>query len=489
MRFIDRFFGRKKRSVSKTVRSSRRGAFDSWLRLELLEERALLHGVAAASAAAPATHFALYASQNVVAGSPAGLEVVALDASNHVVRDYTGTVSLGSTGTGDTLPASYTFTSSDHGAHLFSVTLATGGSPDTITATDTATPPDTGSITVNVNPAPVATHFAVLAKANATVGTSDSVLVVALDASNHPVPNFTGTVTLTDTTDTTVAPVSYQFQASDHGAHVFQVTFNSTGSQVLSASDTATPPDTGTITINVNPAPVATHFAVLANPNATVGTPDSVLVVALDASNRPVPNFTGTVTLTDTTDTTVAPASYTFQAGDHGTHVFQMTFNSTGAQVLSATDTATPPDTGTITINVNPAQVATQLFVLAPQNAIEGKQVPVLVAALDSANHLVTGYTGTVTLTDTSDATVAPITYTFQASDHGVHIFWVTLNTSGTQTLTATDGNGLKGTASVNVIVPPSHTSGSGSTGGSGGSQTPGGPTITAVAANQGRRR
>jgi hypothetical protein len=56
--------------------------------------------------------------------------------------------------------------------------------------------------------------------------------------------------------------------------------------------------------------------------------------------------------------------------------------------VLAASDTATPPDTGTITINANPAPVATELFVVAPQHAIVGVKVPVIVAALDASNHL-----------------------------------------------------------------------------------------------------
>jgi hypothetical protein len=51
--------------------------------------------------------------------------------------------------------------------------------------------------------------------------------------------------------------------------------------------------------------------------------------------------------------------------------------------------------------------------------------------------------------------TISPITYTFQASDHGIHIFWITFNTTGSQTLTATDGGGLSGTATTNIIAKP----------------------------------
>jgi hypothetical protein len=147
MKFFDRFLSRKSRHTTKTTRSGRRNRFGSRLRLESLEQRALLHGVGA-STSDPATHLALFAPQNVIAGNQTGLEVVALDASNHIARSYTGTVSFASTGSsGDTLPSKYTFAGSDHGIHIFLVTFNTSG-PQTLTATDGGGL--TGSATVNV---------------------------------------------------------------------------------------------------------------------------------------------------------------------------------------------------------------------------------------------------------------------------------------------------------------------------------------------------
>src|SRR5579883_3235426 len=108
-------------------------------------------------ASAPATHFLVVTPESTSAGSSTPVEVIALDASNHLDRDYTGTVALTSTGAGDTLPANYTFTSSDRGIHIFSVTPAAAGS-DTVTATDTTTASVTGSATVTVNAASTTTR-------------------------------------------------------------------------------------------------------------------------------------------------------------------------------------------------------------------------------------------------------------------------------------------------------------------------------------------
>ncbi len=62
--------------------------------------------------------------------------------------------------------------------------------------------------------------------------------------------------------------------------------------------------------------------------------------------------------------------------------------------------------------------------------------------ALDLYKNIATGYTGAVKLTSTSVGTLGSV-YTFTTSganpDNGIHTFSVTLNSGGTQTITATD--------------------------------------------------
>jgi hypothetical protein len=91
-----------------------------------------------------ATHLLVVAPRHIAAGVPTRLTVVALDASNHVVSGYTGTVHFTSTDGSATLPADYTFTAADHGSHTFSVTFGSDGA-QTVTATDTADASITGS--------------------------------------------------------------------------------------------------------------------------------------------------------------------------------------------------------------------------------------------------------------------------------------------------------------------------------------------------------
>ncbi|HUY90527.1 MAG TPA: hypothetical protein VMV10_17450 [Pirellulales bacterium] len=450
--------GRSSRRLSRTFKP-RTPIGRTWLRLENLEQRALLDGGGfLLPAAGPATHFALWAPPNETVGSQTPLEVVALDASNHVARNYAGTVSFASTDSNTTLPTDYTFAASDHGHHLFQFTPGVEGS-ETISATDSADSTISGNITVNVDPAPVATHFLVYAPEDTTVGSSTNILVVALDASNHRVDGYTGTVTLTTDDPGVSAPLTYTFTSSDHGFHVFQEKFATAGTRTVTATDDSTPPLTGTASINVNPAPVATHFLVYAPENTTVGKATNIVVVALDASNHRVDGYTGTVTLTTSDTGATVPASYTFTSSDHGIHVFQVTFASTGTQTVNVADDSTPPLTGTASINVNPAPVATHFAIFAKRPVVSGQPFTLEVVALDASNHRVPNYTGTVRLTSSVSGETLPAAYTFTAADEGEHEFQVTLNTTGADTLTASDGT-LSGGVTVNVQSAPSGTSG-----------------------------
>jgi hypothetical protein len=323
--------------------------------LEALEDRTVLDGGLPwgppSGSALPATHFLLLAPEQTRVGQQTPVDVVALNAANHIVTNYTGTVHLTSTGGGDTLPADYTFTAADHGRHLLFVTPGTAGT-DTVTATDTKTSSITGSVSVQVNAAAVATHFVVVAPENVQAGQSTPVLIAALDASNHVVPNYTGTVALTSSDGSAVLPANYTFAAGDHGVHVFQVTFASTGPQTVTATDTADKTVTGMVSVTVNPPAVATHFVVVTPEQTQAGKATPVLVVALDASNHVVRDYTGTVQLTSSDTTATLPASYTFQAGDHGFHVFDVTFAAAGSQTVTATDTANKSVNGTATVLV-----------------------------------------------------------------------------------------------------------------------------------------
>src|SRR5262249_17767161 len=125
-----------------------------------------------------------------------------------------------------------------------------------------------------------------------------------------------------------------------------------------------------------------------------------------------------------------------------------------GNQTVTATDTANGSVTGSATETVV-AAAATHLAVSAPVNATAGTPFTVTVTAQDAYNNAASSYTRTVQFTSSDGAAALPSPYVFTALDNGTHTFTngVTLNTTGSQTVTATDSviPSITGSAAVNV--------------------------------------
>ncbi len=389
------------------------------------------------------------AAQLVVSGYPSAttagashsLTVTATDASNNTATGYLGTVHFSSSDGAAVLPPDYTFVAGDAGSHVFNVTLNTTGS-QSISATDTVTSSITGTQTgIVVGPAGAAQLVVSGYPSATTAGASHSLTVTATDASNNTATGYLGTVHFSSSDGAAVLPPDYTFVAGDAGSHVFNVTLNTTGSQSISATDTVTSSITGTQTgIVVGPAGAA-QLVVSGYPSATTaGASHSLTVTATDASNNTATGYLGTVHFSSSDGAAVLPPDYTFVAGDAGSHVFNVTLNTTGSQSISATDTVTSSITGTQTgIVVGPAGAAQLVVSGYPSATTAGASHSLTVTATDASNNTATGYLGTVHFSSSDGAAVLPPDYTFVAGDAGSHVFNVTLNTAGSQSISATD--------------------------------------------------
>ncbi len=286
-----------------------------------------------------------------------------------------------------------------------------------------------------------ATQLEVIVPENVQSGRSFDVLVEAEDASNHLATGYTGTVHFSlGTADSgATLPADYTFTASDHGFHVFHVTLSATGSQTITDTDTSNSSITDSATTTVNPAAVATQLLVVTPEQVTVGVPTNVTVIALDASGHRVPNYTGTVSFTSSDNNATLPANYTFTANDEGVHTFQVTFQTTGSQTVTATDTTSSSIAGQASTTVDAVGAVTHFGIFTLGRALAGSATPVLVVALDASNHVVANYTGTVHFTSSDSQATLPADYTFTATDHGSHLFSATFATAGRQTVSATD--------------------------------------------------
>jgi biotin carboxyl carrier protein len=302
-----------------------------------------------------------------------------------------------------------------------------------------------------------ATHLIVEAPHSVKVGQPFTIEVEALDANNRLATGYTGTIAFTlGTADAgSVLPANFTFTASDHGFEAFNVTLTTAQKETITATDTASSTIIGSATTTVNAAPAATHFLVEAPKYVAATGEFTVTVVALSANNRVATGYAGTVSLTSSDANASLPGSYTFSPGtDNGTHTFTVSLSTAESATLTATDTTTSTITGKASITAEAATAVTQFKVLSFGFALPGLPTYVLVEAMDANNHVLAGYTGTVTFTSSDASATLPANYTFTASDDGRHIFAVTFNTAGTQTLTTTDSTTAAISGSGSFYVP-----------------------------------
>jgi len=93
------------------------------------------------------------------------------------------------------------------------------------------------------------------------------------------------------------------------------------------------------------------------------------------------------------------------------------------------------------------------LTLAAPTSSAHGALFNLVVTAMDVNGTLKTNYTGAVHVSSTDTQAVLPANYTFTAADNGVHTFHITLNTSGSETVTVADTvhTDVTGSTAINV--------------------------------------
>jgi hypothetical protein len=391
----------------------------------------------------PATHYTGVIPTTATAGTAFSFSVSAVDQFGNVDTNYSGTVHFTSTDGGATLPADSTLT---NGTGTFSATLVTAGS-QTLTATDTVSPSITAtSAAIAVSPG-AATHYGGSVPGVANAGVAFSITVTALDAFGNTVPTYSGTVHFTSTDGLAVLPANSTLTS---GTGTFSVTLNSAGSQTVTATDTVTSSITTTSGAILVSAGGATHFTVSAPASATSGTSFSFTVTALDATNNVATGYSGTVHFTSSDGAAILPANSTLASG---VGTFSATLATGGNQTLTATDSVTSAITGTSGTIAVSAGAATHFTVTAPASAAPGVAFSFTVTARDATNNVATGYSGTVHFTSSDGAASLPANSTLAS---GVGTMSATLNTAGSQTITATDtvSAGITGTSgSITVSV------------------------------------
>ena len=163
-------------------------------------------------------------------------------------------------------------------------------------------------------------------------------------------------------------------------------------------------------------------------------------MTAYDAFGNVASGYIGTVALSSTDGQAVLPANFTFTALDAGSHTFSVTLETAGTKSLTAEDVVSTSLAGTeFGITVKPAAAHSLAVTGFPSADTAGDSRTVTVTAYDAYGNVATGYSGTVALTSSAAPAVLQGNFTFTSTDKGIHTLSVTLDTAGTQSISAND--------------------------------------------------
>jgi hypothetical protein len=184
------------------------------------------------------------------AGAARSVTVSAFDLNGNPDPNYTGTVHFTSSDGSANLPADYTFTAADHGVRTFNITLTAAGTQSLSVEDDKAFA--FASADVTVTPA-AASQFVILGTVETASGATNNFLVAAEDSFGNVATGYTGTVHFTSSDSAAVLPANYTFTPTDGGAHYFDITLKTAGSQSVTVTDAHAPGISGQAAVNVEP--------------------------------------------------------------------------------------------------------------------------------------------------------------------------------------------------------------------------------------------
>lgn len=174
------------------------------------------------------------------AGVAQPFTVTARDAYGNRATGYQAQVMFSATDAAATLPAPFTFTSTQAGEATFLATFATPGA-HTLSVTDNGVPALVGSQAVQVIAGPAATLVVTGLVSPSAGGAAQTVTVEAKDAAGNRALAYAGTITFGSTDGAASLPGPYVFGPADQGQKTFTdgVTLQTSGTHSVTVTDTA----------------------------------------------------------------------------------------------------------------------------------------------------------------------------------------------------------------------------------------------------------
>jgi FG-GAP-like repeat/Dockerin type I domain len=390
-------------------------------------------------------------------GDPTQYVVTAVNVAGQTVNNYSGTVHFTSNDPAAILPADMTLT---NGVGTVSATFKTSGN-QYLRATDSANHDITGtSADFSIGlPGPVPDHFGFTgAPSSPVAGASFNVTVTAYDSSNHILTGYRGVVHFTSTDTGAILPADYTFTVADAGIRTLGVTLTTAGAQAVTVGVV------GNAKLNATQSGITVKagtlsklaLTALSSGSQTAGLGFFATLTATDAYGNTVAGYTGTVHFSSSDTQAVLPSDYTFVAANNGTRVFSIILQTAGSESITASDVSNSSLTSTLNESVAPSFPASLLMTSSPDTAA-GAVHSFSVTVVDPYGNTTANYAGTVSFSSSDTQADLPANYTFGAGDAGVHTFNVTMNTAGSQTISAIDttNKSIAGVSNAITVFAP----------------------------------
>ncbi|MGA2649522.1 MAG: putative Ig domain-containing protein [Terracidiphilus sp.] len=314
--------------------------------------------------------------------------------------------------------------------------FGTGGSYPIIITAANGTTNATQNFTLTVNQAP-------------SITSGSGTTFTASAAGSFTVTTATGTFPTATFSETGNLPSGVTFVDHGNGTATISGTAGLAGSYpiTITAQNGVLPNGTQTFTLTVNPG-AATHLVIPGGPEPFY-TAFGFTITAEDAAGNVATSYNGTVAFTSSDPGFVNLGPITLVNGQ-GTQTGVL--KTAGTDTITATDTTNPSITGTGIFTIQPG-AATHIGLIAPPSTHVGSPISVTLTAYDLYGNVATSYGGTVVFTSSDPSAILPGS---SAITNGTGTFSATMETVGSQTITATDSvNSLSAsTGSISVSVP-----------------------------------
>ena len=380
-----------------------------------------------------------------VSGLAQNIVVSAVDAFDNVDPNFLGTVTLTSSDPAATLPSPLIYGSANAGSRTWVVTFNSAGFQNLHASGPGGMAGTLSSLSVS---AANVVGFFVSGIANLLAGQGGNVTITAIDAFANPVAGYVGTVRFSSTDAVAALPGASYLYPGDQGSKTFPLALYTAGSQAVTVTDATHPHVQGTQS-NIQVQVRASRFKVTAPSVVAAAVGFNITVAATDVYGNIDPNYTGTVILSSSDAAAVLPGgNIVFVSGDHGQKTIAgiVLYTAGNNQAISANDVVAALSGARMGITVTVGGV-THFQVTTPTTLDAGSLFATRIAALDDANNVVTGYSGTVLLSTNNNQATLPSSVTLAPADGGnILIADCALREAGTgYAIVVQDGNGMVG--------------------------------------------